>query len=132
MRIRDWSSDVCSAELVKPVLYVCNVEEAHAATGNAHSAAVFARAEAEGAQAVIVSAAIESELVGMEPDERMLFLEEMGLHETGLARVIGAGYELLPLLTFVTVGPKEARQWPVHKGATAPTAAGETANASQK
>src|SRR3546814_14235443 len=86
MRIRDWSSDVCSAELVKPVLYVCNVEEAHAATGNAHSAAVFARAEAEGAQAAIVSAAIESELVGMEPDERMLFLEEMGLHETGLAR----------------------------------------------
>src|SRR3546814_7473818 len=93
----------------KPVLYFCNVEEANAANGNAHSAAVFARAEAEGAQAVIVSAAIESELVGMEPDERMLFLEEMGLHETGLARVIRAGYELLHLLTFFTVGPKEAR-----------------------
>src|SRR3546814_15998456 len=61
----------------------------------------------------------------MEPDERMLFLEEMGLHETGLARVIRAGYELLHLLTFFTVGPKEARAWTVHKGATAPEAAGE-------
>ena len=75
----------------KPVLYVCNVEEANAATGNAHSEAVFARAKAEGAQAVIVSAAIESELVGMDGEERMMFLEEMGLHETGLARVIRAG-----------------------------------------
>ncbi len=109
----------------KPVLYVCNVEEGNAATGNAHSEAVFARAKAEGAQAVIVSAAIESELVGMDADERMLFLEEMGLHETGLARVIRAGYELLHLLTFFTVGPKEARAWTVHKGASAPEAAGE-------
>ncbi|HMO77037.1 MAG TPA: redox-regulated ATPase YchF [Sphingopyxis sp.] len=116
----------------KPVLYVCNVEEANAAAGNAHSAAVFARAEAEGAQAVIVSAAIESELVGMEADERMLFLEEMGLHETGLARVIRAGYELLHLLTFFTVGPKEARAWTVHKGATAPEAAGEIHSDFQK
>src|SRR3546814_813330 len=82
---------------LKPVLYVCNVEEANAANGNAHSEAVFARAKAEGAQAVIVSAAIESELVGMEAGERMLFLEEMGLHETGLARVIRAGYELLQI-----------------------------------
>jgi len=102
----------------KPVLYVCNVEEANAATGNAHSEAVFARAKAEGAQAVIVSAAIESELVGMDGEERMMFLEEMGLHETGLARVIRAGYELLHLLTFFTVGPKEARAWTVHTGAT--------------
>ena len=104
----------------KPVLYVCNVEEANAATGNAHSEAVFARARAEGAQAVIVSAAIESELVGMDGEERMMFLEEMGLHETGLARVIRAGYELLHLLTFFTGGPKEARAWTVHTGATAP------------
>ncbi|ALC10374.1 redox-regulated ATPase YchF [Sphingopyxis sp. 113P3] len=116
----------------KPVLYVCNVEEASAATGNAHSEAVFARAKSEGAQAVIVSAAIESELVGMDPDERMLFLEEMGLHETGLARVIRAGYELLHLLTFFTVGPKEARAWTVHKGATAPEAAGEIHSDFQK
>ncbi|SKB81010.1 redox-regulated ATPase YchF [Sphingopyxis flava] len=116
----------------KPVLYVCNVEEASAATGNAHSEAVFARAKAEGAQAVIVSAAIESELVGMDAAERMMFLEEMGLHETGLARVIRAGYELLHLLTFFTVGPKEARAWTVHKGATAPEAAGEIHSDFQK
>ena len=116
----------------KPVLYVCNVEEANAATGNAHSEAVFARAKAEGAQAVIVSAAIESELVGMDGEERMMFLEEMGLHETGLARVIRAGYELLHLLTFFTVGPKEARAWTVHAGATAPEAAGEIHSDFQK
>lgn len=116
----------------KPVLYVCNVEEANAATGNAHSEAVFARAKAEGAQAVIVSAAIESELVGMDDEERMMFLEEMGLHETGLARVIRAGYELLHLLTFFTVGPKEARAWTVHTGATAPEAAGEIHSDFQK
>ena len=109
----------------KPVLYVCNVEEESAAEGNAFSARVFAKAKAEGANAVIVSAAIESELVGMDPEERSVFLEEMGLHETGLARVIRAGYDLLHLITFFTVGPKEARAWTVHLGAKAPEAAGE-------
>lgn len=109
----------------KPVLYVCNVEEESAANGNAFSARVFEKAKAEGANAVIVSAAIESELVGMDPEERSVFLEEMGLHETGLARVIRAGYELLHLITFFTVGPKEARAWTVHLGAKAPEAAGE-------
>ncbi|MBU6269642.1 MAG: redox-regulated ATPase YchF [Sphingomonadales bacterium] len=109
----------------KPVLYVCNVEEESAANGNAHSARVFEKVRAEGANAVIVSAAIESELVGMDAEERLVFLEEMGLHETGLARVIRSGYELLHLITFFTVGPKEARAWTVHKGATAPNAAGE-------
>jgi GTP-binding protein YchF len=109
----------------KPVLYVCNVDENSAAEGNEFSAAVFAKAKAEGANAVIVSAAIESELSGMEPDERLVFLEEMGLHETGLARVIRAGYDLLHLITFFTVGPKEARAWTVHVGAKAPQAAGE-------
>ena len=109
----------------KPVLYVCNVDEASAAEGNAFSARVFEKAKAEAANAVIVSAAIESELSGMEPDERMVFLEEMGLHETGLARVIRAGYDLLHLITFFTVGPKEARAWTVHTGAKAPDAAGE-------
>ncbi len=109
----------------KPVLYVCNVEETAAAEGNAFSARVFEKAASEGASAVIVSAAIESELVGMDADERMVFLEEMGLHETGLARVIRSGYELLHLITFFTVGPKEARAWTVHKGAKAPEAAGE-------
>jgi ribosome-binding ATPase len=109
----------------KPVLYVCNVEEEAAAGGNEHSARVFEKAKAEGANAVIVSAAIEADLVGMDPDERMVFLEEMGLHETGLARIIRSGYDLLHLITFFTVGPKEARAWTVHKGAKAPEAAGE-------
>ena len=109
----------------KPVLYVCNDDEESAANGNDFSAKVFAKAKAEGANAVIVSAAIESELVSMEMEERMIFLEEMGLHETGLARIIRSGYDLLHLLTFFTVGPKEARAWTVHKGAKAPDAAGE-------
>ena len=109
----------------KPVLYVCNVSEDDAATGNELTEKVFAKAKAEGAQAVIVSAAIESELVGMPPEDRAEFLESLGLEETGLARVIRAGYELLGLQTFFTVGPKEARAWTVHKGAKAPQAAGE-------
>jgi len=108
----------------KPVLYVCNVEEDTAASGNTHSARVFAKAQAEGAQAVIVSAAIEAELIGMEAEERMVFLAEMGLAETGLARIIRAGYDLLHLITFFTVGPKEARAWTVPQGASAPQAAG--------
>jgi len=107
------------------VLYVCNVEEEKAAEGNHFSARVFEKAKAEGAMAVIVSAAIEADLVTMALDERREFLEEMGLHEAGLARVIRAGYELLHLLTFFTVGPKEARAWTVHQGASAPEAAGE-------
>ena len=108
----------------KPVLYVCNVEEEAAASGNAHSARVFEKAAVEGATAVIVSAAIEAELVGMDADERLAYLAELGLAETGLARIIRAGYELLHLLTFFTVGPKEARAWTVHTGAKAPEAAG--------
>jgi GTP-binding protein YchF len=109
----------------KPVLYVCNVSEDDAANGNALTEQVFAKAKAEGAQAVIVSAAIEAELVAMPAEERGEFLESLGLTETGLARVIRAGYELLGLQTFFTVGPKEARAWTVHKGAKAPQAAGE-------
>ncbi|MEO5939098.1 MAG: redox-regulated ATPase YchF [Sphingomonas sp.] len=109
----------------KPVLYVCNVDEGDAADGNAHSARVFAKAKAESAEAVVVSAAIEAEIATMPAVDRGEFLAELGLHETGLARVITAGYKLLHLLTFFTVGPKEARAWTVHAGATAPEAAGE-------
>ncbi|NBC36312.1 redox-regulated ATPase YchF [Novosphingobium sp. FSY-8] len=109
----------------KPVLYVCNVEEESAATGNSFSAKVFEKAKAEGATAVIVSAAIEADLVGMPAEERVEFLSELGLKETGLARIIRAGYELLGLLTFFTVGPKEARAWTVSAGSKAPQAAGE-------
>jgi GTP-binding protein YchF len=108
----------------KPILYVCNVNEEDAANGNELSAQVFAKAKTEGATAVVVSAAIESELVGMDEAERLEFLGEMGLKETGLARVIRAGYELLHLITFFTVGPKEARAWTVEKGAKGPQAAG--------
>ena len=109
----------------KPVLYVCNVDEGAAAEGNDLSARVFAKAKAEGAQAVVVSAAIEAEIATMEPADRAEFLADLGLAETGLARVIRAGYALLDLITFFTCGPKEARAWTVHKGATAPNAAGE-------
>ena len=109
----------------KPVLYVCNVEEASAATGNAHSAAVAKMAAGIGAKAVIVSAAIEAEIATMEPGDRAEYLEAIGLHETGLARVVRAAYDLLGLITFFTVGPKEARAWTVKKGARAPQAAGE-------
>jgi GTP-binding protein YchF len=109
----------------KPVLYVCNVDEADAAEGNSLSARVFEKAAAENAKAVVVSAAIESEIATLPPDEREAFLADLGLHETGLTRVIRAGYELLGLITFFTAGPKEARAWTVHRGARAPEAAGE-------
>ena len=109
----------------KPVLYVCNVDEADAANGNALSARVFDKAAAEGAEAVVVSAAIEAEIATMPPEDRGEFLAELGLEETGLARVIRAGYKLLNLLTFFTVGPKEARAWTVPAGSKAPQAAGE-------
>jgi len=108
----------------KPVLYVCNVDEGAAAEGNALSAKVFEKAKAENAGAVVVSAAIEAEIVTLDPADRAEFLSDLGLKETGLARVIRAGYELLHLLTFFTVGPKEARAWTVEVGAKAPQAAG--------
>ena len=108
----------------KPVLYVCNVDEGAAAEGNALSAKVFGKAASEGARAVVVSAAIEAEIVTLDPADRAEFLSDLGLKETGLARVIRAGYDLLHLITFFTVGPKEARAWTVEKGAKAPQAAG--------
>ncbi|MEM6586276.1 MAG: redox-regulated ATPase YchF, partial [Pseudomonadota bacterium] len=109
----------------KPVLYVCNVAEEEAAEGNDLSQAVFAKAENEGAQAVVVSAAIEAELIAMPEEERGEFLEALGLSESGLARVIRAGYTLLGLQTFFTAGPKESRAWTFPMGAKAPQAAGE-------
>ncbi|HEX8412362.1 MAG TPA: redox-regulated ATPase YchF [Sphingomicrobium sp.] len=108
----------------KPVLYVCNVDESDAAEGNALSARVFEKAAAEGAKAVVVSAAIEAEIVTLDPEDRSAFLADLGLTETGLARVIRAGYELLGLLTFFTAGPKEARAWTVERSSKAPQAAG--------
>lgn len=110
----------------KPVLYVCNVDEGDAAEGNAHTQTVAAHAASENAQAVVVSAKIESELAEIEaPEEKSVFLEDLGLEEPGLNRVIRAAYALLGLITFFTAGPKEARAWTVVNGAKAPQAAGE-------
>jgi GTP-binding protein YchF len=108
----------------KPVLYVCNVDEGEAATGNALSQRVFGKAATEGAKAVVISAAIEAEIATLPGEEREAFLADLDLHETGLTRMIHAGYALLGLITFFTAGPKEARAWTVHKGAKAPEAAG--------
>ena len=108
----------------KPVLYVCNVEEGAARDGNALSGRVVARAAAEGAKAVVVSAKIESEIAVLPPGEQREFLEAVGLDEPGLNRVIRAGYELLGLITYFTAGPKEARAWTVTRGTRAPQAAG--------
>ena len=107
------------------VLYVCNVSDEDAGGGNAMTEQVFAKAAAEGAEAVVVSAAIESELVAMEAGERAEYLGALGLTESGLSRVIRAGYKLLGLKTFFTAGPKEARAWTFPDGAKAPQAAGE-------
>ncbi|RII37912.1 redox-regulated ATPase YchF [Pseudooceanicola sediminis] len=108
----------------KPVLYVCNVSEADAATGNAHSAAVAEMAAAQGNSHVIISAQIEEEISQLEDDEAEMFLSEMGLEEPGLDRLIRAGYDLLHLETYFTVGPKEARAWTIRQGTSAPQAAG--------
>ncbi|MEA1676917.1 redox-regulated ATPase YchF [Nitrospirillum sp. BR 11163] len=108
----------------KPVLYVCNVEEASAATGNSLSARVAEMAKAQGAVSVVISAAIESELAQLSDEDKAEYLSSLGLEEPGLNRLIRAGYGLLNLLTFFTVGPKEARAWTVRRGAKAPEAAG--------
>jgi GTP-binding protein YchF len=108
----------------KPLLYVCNVDERSAANGNRYSQIVADRARAEGAEAVVISAAIEAEVAQLDPGDRRAFLHHLELEETGLARVIRAGFKLLGLLTFFTAGPKEARAWTVRRGAKAPEAAG--------
>ena len=108
----------------KPVLYVCNVSEDEAATGNAHSDRVAELAAREGAASVVISAKIEEEIAQLDPGEATMFLEELGLEEAGLDRLIKAGYGLLNLQTYFTVGPKEARAWTIRKGTLAPAAAG--------
>src|SRR5262249_38517404 len=108
----------------KPVLYVCNVEEAAAATGNAFSRQVEARAREEGAGCVVISAQIEAEIAVLPAAERAESLPAVGLEEPGLDRLIRAGYALLELVTFFTAGPKEARAWTVTRGSRAPQAAG--------
>ncbi len=108
----------------KPVLYVCNVDEAEAATGNALTERVAAMAAAEGAASVVISAKIEEEIAQLDPEEAREFLDELGLAEAGLDRMIRAGYELLHLETYFTAGPKETRAWTIAQGTPAPKAAG--------
>ncbi len=108
----------------KPVLYVCNVGESEAAEGNEHSAKVAEMAAAQGNAHVIISAQIEEEISQLDDEEATMFLDEMGLEEAGLDRLIRAGYSLLHLETYFTVGPKEARAWTIPQGTSAPQAAG--------
>src|SRR5471032_2425869 len=108
----------------KPMMYVLNVDEASAATGNAHSAKAEAYAKTRGMPAVVISAAIEAEVTQLPPEDQGDYLASLGLTETGLTRVVRAGYQLLDLITFFTVGPKEARAWTVRRNARAPQAAG--------
>ena len=108
----------------KPVLYVCNVAEADAATGNEHSAGVENMAQAQGAGTVVISAAIEEEIAQLPEEEQPDYLEMNGLEESGLDRLIKAGYELLKLITYFTAGPKETRAWTIPVGTKAPQAAG--------
>jgi GTP-binding protein YchF len=108
----------------KPILYVCNVDEGAAATGNDYSKAVQDMAAQQGAATVLISAQIEEEISQLDNEEAQMFLGEMGLEEAGLDRLIRAGYDLLQLETYFTVGPKEARAWTIRKGTAAPQAAG--------
>src|SRR5690606_18924540 len=108
----------------KPVLYVCNVAESDAAAGNEHTKAVEAMAEQQGAETVVISAAIEAAVAQLADEEATEYLEAMGLEEPGLDRLIRAGYDLLNLITYFTAGPKETRAWTVEKGSKAPQAAG--------
>jgi GTP-binding protein YchF len=108
----------------KPILYVCNVDEGSAASGNAFSAKVAEMAAAQGAGTVVISAQIEEEIAQLDAEEAEMFLSEMGLEEAGLDRLIRAGYALLALETYFTVGPKEARAWTIRHGTLAPQAAG--------
>ncbi|KPF51517.1 MULTISPECIES: redox-regulated ATPase YchF [Rhizobium/Agrobacterium group] len=107
-----------------PVLYVCNVAEGDAATGNKHTEAVAKMAAEQGAECVVISAAIEAEVAQLPEEESVEFLSALGLDEAGLDRLIRAGYHLLDLITYFTVGPKETRAWTIVRGTKAPAAAG--------
>jgi len=121
-RERDWKN--LQLITAKPVIYVCNVEEESAESGNSLSAQVAERAAVENAETVIISARIEEELAQLDDTERLEYLETLGLEEPGLNRLISQGYALLDLITYFTAGPKESRAWTVKRGTAAPQAAG--------
>jgi ribosome-binding ATPase len=129
-RAGDWNEDdlkllkMAGLLTLKPVLYVCNVDESAAATGNEWTALVAARAKAEGAGVVVLSGKIESEIAELPPEDREGFLAEVGLDEPGLAKLAHAAYRLLGLATYFTAGEKEIRAWTIREGAKAPEAAG--------
>ncbi|TAF34513.1 MAG: redox-regulated ATPase YchF [Cytophagales bacterium] len=108
----------------KPVIYVANVDEAALKSGNAHVDALKKVAAEEGAAVVVICASLEEQIIALDPEERELFMQEYGLSEPGLNRLIGASYTLLNLITYFTVGEKEVRAWTIVKGWTAPQAAG--------
>lgn len=109
----------------KPVIYVCNVDERSVLTGNAYSAQIQTIAKQEQAECLLISAAIESEIANMDSlEDRLLFLEDLGLQESGLVRLIQHAYQALRLITYFTCGVKEIRAWTILKGALAPQAAG--------
>ncbi|MBS1583373.1 MAG: redox-regulated ATPase YchF [Bacteroidetes bacterium] len=109
----------------KPILYVCNVDEKSVLTGNAHVEAVKKAVAAESAEVIVVTAAIEAEIAALDtPEEREMFLKDMGLDEPGVNKLIQAAYRLLKLQTYFTAGEKEVRAWTIHQGMTAPQAAG--------
>lgn len=109
----------------KPIVYVCNVSEDNAATGNQFTEKVASVIAGENAEMVFISSAIEAEIASLSQEEQQEFLSSLGLEKTGLDQVIQKGYEALDLITFFTVGPKEARSWTTHQGSTAPQAAGK-------
>lgn len=108
----------------KPILYVCNVNEEDAAKGNSYSEEIAKKASAEKAPMIIISAKIEEEISSLDASDKIEFLKDLGLNETGLAKIIRTGYNILNLDTFFTIGPKEAHAWTIKKGSFAPQAAG--------
>ena len=108
----------------KPVIYVANVEEGDIQSGNEHVAALKELADKEGAEVIMVSASIESQIAELDTEERQMFLEEYGLKESGLTRLIKASYHILDLITYFTAGEKEVKAWTIRKGWKAPQAAG--------
>jgi len=126
---REWEQEIVDELFLltsKPVLYAANVDESALPDGNEHVDAVREVADAEGSEVVVISAEVESQIAQLDdPEERRLFLEEMGLEQSGLERLIKAAYDLLGLITFFTAGPKEARAWQLTRGLHAPQAAGK-------